>query len=194
MTSKTYATLNRNAKDEFLLLSQGDQIVTTVGANLTGEHMVLGTIPKAVGHVYFECYFWSVSRGNLAGLASVGVAALDAELNKYVGQADNTWGFRPFDGGIWNNDAQVVAGPVIPERSCIGVYVNFNASPSPLLAFFVSGSLHREIYLPNDSGGNDFIVAAISLGSGADVAAGDISAFVNFGQRTMDTNPQGTIS
>jgi hypothetical protein len=196
--AKTFATLNPNAKDASLILSQGNQIVTTSAPNLTGEHMVLATIPKAVGHVYFETYFWSISRGNenggtlLTGLAGVGVAELDAALNKYVGQEANTWGLRPFDGGIWNGGSAIVAGEPIAERTCLGTYVNFNSTSGPFLAFFTNGSFYASTFLPSDSNGNEFMVAAISLGCGPD--AGDLSAFVNFGQRPFDTQPHGTNS
>lgn len=186
MTAKTFATLNPNALGSGLALDLGNLVVTTNADSLDGSRAVFGTIPKAVGHGFFAGYFYSTSRGDLSGLASIGLCRTTAGLDKYVGQDSLGWGLRPFDGGIWHNGASVVSGNPMDERLCISVYCNFNAPTGPYLAWFVDGSFYASVILPTDSHGGFFWVPAVSIGG--DVA-GDLSCFVNFGQRPFDSQP-----
>lgn len=194
MTAKTYATLNPNAIGQDLELDQGNLVVTNLGlaATSNGEaSAVFGTVPKAVGHARFDCYFYSNSRGNMSGICSVGLSRPEGALDGAVGDDAYSWGMRPGEGGIWHNGAQVVAGVPVDERRCITVYINFNSDAGPYLAWFVDGNFYANVFLPTDSSGGFFWLPAVSIAASA---PGDVSAFCNFGQRPFPLAPQPTNS
>jgi len=189
MTSRTFATLNPNAMGSGLALDLGNLVVTTSQDSLgsaSSSCCVFGTIPKAVGHAYFETYFYSTSRGDLSGLLSVGLAEVSADLDQRVGDGLDTWGFRPADGGIWNDGALIVSGDPIAERICIGVCAQFDSPGGPRLTFFTDGSFYASVVMNVTSSGSPFYVPAIGIDLSV---AGDVSAFVNFGQRAFDNQP-----
>lgn len=185
MTSRTFATLDPNALGPGLALDLGNLVVTTNQNGLTGttNQRVHGTIPKAIGGAYFIGYFYSTSQGDLTGLCSIGVAEPDSTLNAYVGEDSQSWGMRPADGGIWNGGVQVVAGDPIAERQGIGVYLTMSGTTQgTFLAFYVNGNFYADVFLPD----HKFWVPSVGVSS--DVA-GDLSAFVNFGQRPFEFQP-----
>jgi hypothetical protein len=193
MTAKTYATLNPNAIGADLELDQGNLVVTNlaVGDSSADASAVFATIPKAVGHARFDCYFYSTSRGDLSGICSVGLTRPEGALDGAVGDDAYSWGLRPGEGGIWHNGAQVVSGVPVDERRCITVYVNFNSDVGPYLAWFVDGNFYANVFLPTDSHGGFFWLPAVSIAASN---PGDVSAFCNFGQRPFPLAPQPTNS
>jgi hypothetical protein len=190
--AKTFATLNPNALGPGLALDLGNLVVTTNAIDLDGQRMVLSTIPKAVGRAYVEVYLYSNSQGDLAGLCSVGLAEVDSPLDEMVGGASGkSYGYLPADGGIYNAGAKIDDAEVLVERKCIGMYVNFQGESSngPFLAWYDEGSLIHSLFLPPDK----FWCVAISVGTTA-AGAADISAFVNFGQRAFENQPQQVVT
>lgn len=185
MTSRTFATLDPNALGPGLALSFGNQVVTTDQAGLIGttSQRVHGTIAKAVGYGFFEGAFYSTSRGDLTGCCSIGVAEADSSLNAKVGEDAESWGFWPADGGIYNGGVQVVAGQPIAERMWIEVYLHMSGtSAGTFLAFYVDGNPYATVFLPDGK----FWVPAGGVSS---EIAGDLSAFINFGQRPFANQP-----
>lgn len=194
MASKILCTLDPHRCNSGLTLSQGNRVVTT-NAIETYNRAVFGTIAIAAGQLAFECYFWSTSRPSLGltNLCSVGVAAVNADYNtNYVGQAApvstiiQSCGLRPSDGtgsatgaGIYTNNASTTTFNTVAERSCIGVLLDCTGA-APIVAFHVNGSYINQVTL---SAGT-FYVPAVSIGS--TVAAGDVSAYLNFGQNRLD--------
>lgn len=188
------ATLNPNALGDGLGLDLGNLVVTTLRTNLDRNRKVLGTLPKAVGRAYIEAYFYSTFQGDLTGLCALGIAATNVPLNTSVGNDALSWAIRPDTGGIWNNSTEIESGsgPVVKERNCIGIYVNFDGIDStgqPYVAWFVNGSQYASVLLPT----GHFWVIAVSIGSTAQ-GAGDLSCFVNFGSRTMEAQPNETVT
>jgi hypothetical protein len=189
--AKHYATLNPNALGPGLALDLGNLVVTTDQINLDGERMVLSTIPKAVGQVYAECYFYSQFRGDLSGLCAIGVAETDSPLDEMAGGASGkSYAYRPADGGIWHAGAEIDSGSTQPaaERRCIGLTVDFNNVSGPLATWYLDGSQIGYVLLPTDK----FWCLAVSVGCGTQ-AAGDVSAFINFGQRAFENQPAPVV-
>lgn len=188
MSSRSFAILNPNAKGAGLALDYGNTVVTTDtdGLDLTSQR-VHGTIPKAVGHAFYEMFFWSESRGDLTGLLSVGVAEADSALNMKVGEDAQSFGLWPAEGGIYSNGILVAAGQPVGERACISVYLRMLGSAGTYLVFFVEGSLYAGFFITDGK----FWVPAIGIGS---AVAGDVSAFFNSGQRAFENQPVGTNS
>jgi hypothetical protein len=195
MASRILCTLDPHRCNAGLLLSQGNRVVTT-NAIETYNRMVFGTLAMASGQLAFECYFWSTSRptGGLTDLCSVGLAVVNADYNSnYCGQAApiggviQSAGLRPSDGtgsdtgaGLYTNDTLVgSAFQSVEERTCIGVLYDALGA-TPIVAFHVNGSYVGQISLT----AGKFYVPAVSIGSSA--AAGDVSAYLNFGQNRFD--------
>lgn len=189
MTARTFATLDPNALGSGLALDLGNLVVTTnqdSQGSASNSCTVFGTIPKAVGHAYFEAYFYSISRGDLTGLLSIGLAEVTADLDRRVGDGFDTWGLRPAEGGIWNDGLEILTGDPIAERICIGVLAQFDAPSGPTLNFFTDGSFYGRVVMNVSSSGSAFYVPAIGIDLSV---AGDVSAFINFGQRAFDNQP-----
>jgi hypothetical protein len=71
------------------------------------------------------------------------------------------------------------------------MYVNFDSptSAGPFVAWYVEGSQVGAVFLPSGK----FWCVAVSVGS-TDVGAGDLSAFVNFGQRAFENQPNQVVT
>lgn len=184
MPSKILATLDPHRLGDGLVLSQGNLVVTT-NSVLDIHRSAFGSIEMAEGMSAFECQFWSTSRpsAGLANLCSVGIAESDASLAKYVGEEATSWGFRPTEAAVYNNDASIsgAASPAIQttaERVTIGVLLDCIASP-PIAVWHVNGNPIFQVTLS----ANKFYVPAVSIGSST---PGDVSAYLNFGQRLLN--------
>lgn len=185
--NKIIATLNPNACDPSLILSQGNLVVSTNANSVNYNRMVQGTLPLATGQVAFECQVWSTSRSTLTNIFSVGVALQNETVTgNYVGQSSTSCGLRTSDGagnaGIYNNNTLATALPQIDERHTLGVYLS-NDPVTPIVAFHLDGNYLGQFTLT----AGKFYVPALSIGNdGSNGVAGDVSAFVNFGQRPFD--------
>jgi hypothetical protein len=194
--SKIVCTLDPNRCDSHILLSQGNLVITN-DAIVDYNRKVMGTLAFAAGTIAFEGYFWSNSRpaNGLANLCSIGVASVRCPINgtnAYVG-GDTvagqiaSCGLRPSDGtgsatgaGMYmNNTLQGSAFNTIGERQCIGVML-VNDPVTPIVAFQVDNNYLGQVTLPAGL----FYVPAISIGCSA--SAGDVNAYVNFGQYRLD--------
>lgn len=178
--NKILCTLSPNRCNSSLLLSQGNLVVTT--KEICDFHRaVFGNIAMAAGTHAFECYFWSTSNpdAGLVNMCSVGVATADSSLSQYVGEGAESYGFRPSDGagnsGIYHNNTLVAGFDQQAERQAIGVAL-WNDPVSPYVSFQVNGNYLGQVALT----AGKFYVPAVSIGSGA---PGDVSAYLNFGQR-----------
>jgi hypothetical protein len=179
MTSRTYATLDANRLGDGLLLDMGNLVVLTNADNLDNHRKVLGTVAKGAGDSFFECYFYTDTQpDDLADMCSVGVATADSPLDAYVGEDSDSYGFIVGTGEIMNAGSAVETVNEQAERTCIGVLLR--ADPvSPSLAFYVDGSFVYELALPTGK----FWLPAITVSG---LEAGNVRAFVNFGQRGFD--------
>jgi hypothetical protein len=184
MPSKILATLDPHRLGDGLSLSQGNLVVTTTKV-CDIHRSVFGTIAMAEGKSAFECQFWSTSKpqAGLANLCSVGVAEASCSLAKYAGEEAASWGLRPTEAAVYNNNASIsgAASPAIqaiPERAVIGVFLDCTASP-PIAVWHVNGNPIFQATLT----ANKFYVPVVSIGS---TVAGDVSAYVNFGQRLLN--------
>jgi hypothetical protein len=179
MTSRTFATLNANALGGGLLLSAGNLIVTTDTDNIDRNRKVLGTVPRGTGDAYFECYFYSDTRpDDLSETCSVGVATPDSALDQATGEDADSFGLIVGTGEITTHDSGSLFVNPLTERLCIGVLLRADLV-APTLAFSVNGSLLEEIALP----AGKFWVPSLTVSG---LPAGDMKAFVNFGQRGFD--------
>lgn len=184
MPSKIVATLDPHRLGDGLALSQGNLVVTTTKV-CDIHRSVFGTIAIGAGKSAFEGQFWSTSRpsGGLANLCSIGLAEVSSSLAKSAGEEPASWGFRPTEAAVYNNGASIsgAASPAIQttaERMRIGVFLDCTVSP-PLAVWHVNGN---PIFQATLTAGK-FYVPAVSIGSDA---PGDVSAYINFGQRLLD--------
>lgn len=182
--NRTVCTLNANACDSALTLSQGGLVVTT-NKICDFHRAVHGTLPFATGTLGFECYFYSQSQpaAGLANLCSVGVAAANTPTNEYVGGLSTSYGFRPSDGagnaGIYTNNVLQTAFQQKPERHCIGILL-VNDPVTPIMAVHLDGNYLGQVNLT----AGVFYVPSVSIGSSA--SATDVAAYLNFGQHNLD--------
>jgi len=184
MPSKIIATLDPHRLGDKLVLSGGNLIVTcTDVADI--HRAVFGTIAQGAGISAFTCYFFSNSQpsAGLANLCSVGVAEVGSSLAKYVGEESTSFGLRPTEAAVYNNNASISGSadpPIQPtaERQCIGVLLDQTVSPA-LCVWTVNGSVVFQATL----GSGKFYVPAVSIGSSTPE---DVSAQLNFGQSLLD--------
>lgn len=177
MTSRTYATLDRNRLGPGLLLDDSDLQITT-NISCDGERKVLGSLPVMSGEYAFECYVWSTSQGDLSGLVSVGVAQPASALDAGVGSDALSVGFWPADGIVKSNGITLASPGDKPERVCLGVHLSLSPS-SATCDFLVNGSVVYTADLPT---GKAWLPA---IGIGASSAA-DINAAINCGDWGFD--------
>lgn len=178
MTSRTYSTLDPNRIGDGLSLSMGNLIVSTSADDLDNHRKALGTVPRGTGTAYFECYFYSDTQpDDLGDTCSVGVATVDSDLDAYVGEDANSYGFIVGTGEIQNAGSAIETVNEQAERICIGVLLRVTATPNVI--FYVNGNQVYEVSLPTGK----FWVPAVTVSG---MAADDMSAFVNFGQRGFD--------
>lgn len=180
MTTRTYATLDRNRIGDSLLLDESDLQITT-NAACDGARKVLGTLAVMSGTYAYECYVWSTSRGDLTGLVSIGVAQPDSPLDAAVGNDYNSWGLWPSEGTIVHNNSTVSTPGEVTERVCVGVKLELSPSAATC-TWYVDGAEIASASLPTGKAW----LPAIGIGSGS---PGDISAAVNFGAWRFDTMP-----
>ena len=138
MTSRTYATLDRNRTGPLLLVDLGDMQVTTADT-CDINRTILGTLPARSGEYAFEAYFWSVSRASLANLLSIGVAQPGAALDTYVGGDALGYGFRVADGEIHTDGESIATVEPQGERVALGVHLTLAPSEATC-EFLVNGS------------------------------------------------------
>lgn len=182
--NKIYCTLDPHRLGNDLALSQGNLVVTTT--DIVDIHRaVFGTLAMASGMLAFECEFWSTSQpaAGLANLCSVGVAAVGSSLAKYVGEETTSWGFRPTEHAVYNNNASISgsASPAlqaVAERNVIGVLLDNTVSPG-IASWHVNGNYIFQATLTAGL----FYVPAVSIGSSA--SPNDVSAYLNFGQNLL---------
>lgn len=163
-------------------------ITTTVfnaASALTGTFYV-GQILSGTG-VTAGTYITSFGTGT-GGLGTYNVSVSQSVASTTItGSAVQSAGLRPSNGtasatgaGIYTNDALVGAAMnTIDERHSIGVFLDNTASP-PIVAFQLDNNYLGQVNLTAGT----FYVPAVSVGSTA--AAGDVSAFLNFGQARFD--------
>ena len=164
MTSRQYATLDRNRMGPGLLLSESDMQVTTSIA-CDGARKILGTAPAMAGDYAYECYVWSTSQGDLTGLVSIGIAQPDSVLDAAVGKDAKSIGLWLADGLVKENDVTLGTVAAQGERVCIGVLLHLNPV-SAWVEWYANGSL---LYHADLTTGLAWALA-IGIGSGT---AGD---------------------
>lgn len=187
--SLVYAILDQNRCDANLSVSMGGLVVSTLNPG-TYRSAVFGSLALGSGHVGFECQFWSNSQpaAGLVNMCTVGIATPDTPTNKYIGELSTSYGLNicdtaavaggtPGAGGIYNNAGRAVATPLLVERRVISVLL-YNDPTTPIVSWMVDGNFLGQMALPV---GKTW-VPAVSLGS---ATAGDISAYLNFGQRRL---------
>jgi hypothetical protein len=181
VSSRTFATLDPNRIGDGLALEMGNLIVKTNADQLSNARKCLGTVPRGTGDAYFECYFYSDTRpADLAETCSVGIAQVGSSLDTYVGEDADSIGLIIGTGEIQSGGSVIETVNSQAERLCIGVLVRLEAgSAGDTVAFSVNGNLLYEASIPD----GQFWVPAVTV-SGLD--AGDMRAFLNFGQRGFD--------
>ena len=181
MSSRTFATFDPNRIGDGLALEMGNLILRTNADQLSNQRKCLGTVPRGSGDAYFECYFYSDTRpDDLADSCSVGIALVTSPLDNYVGEDSDSIGLIVGTGEIQTAGAAIETVNAQAERLCIGVLLRLaGSSAGDSVAFSVNGSLLAEVAIPS----SNFWVPAVTV-SGLD--AGDMRAFVNFGQRGFD--------
>ena len=184
--NRIVCTLDPHRLGPGLVLSQGNLVVSCAGSDISYPAMfaraVFGTIAIAAGRVAFECSFWSTSRpaAGLSNLCSVGVAEVTEPLNQFVGHGALSYGYRPTEAQVWNNNADISTGVAAPalqpvaERQKIGVLLDCTGA-NPICSWQVNGSYIFQTQLHPSK----FYVPAVSIGS---TTPGDVSAEFNFGQ------------
>lgn len=166
--ARIYATLNPSALGPAMELEDGGLVVTTNAAALNISRMARGTVP-AGSRSFFECAFYG--EGALLDHAAVGIARATHSLSQYVGFQSTGYGLKVGNGGIFNNNAQVLATEAIGKRVYIGVLVDTNALTC---TWFVNGTPVGQVSIASG-----FWYPAVTVSS---QIAYDLRCYVNFGQ------------
>lgn len=142
--ARVYATLDPGALGPSMELEQGGLIVTTNTASLNISRHARGTIGTGAGRYFFEAAFYG--DGALLNQAAVGIVRATHSLNQYVGKLSTGYGLKVGNGGVFNNDVQVVATSDVAKQAYIGVLVDMTALRA---RWFVNGSLVASVAITN---------------------------------------------
>lgn len=177
MTTKIRSVLNQNALGPGLALDQGGLVVTTTADNLDQNRKVLGTVPRALGELYYECAFYSTTRPTTLPVGvRCGIALAQSTLDTCCGDDIRSLGFELGTGKIYNAGVNTQTITVAQERTMLGVHVTASAG-SAVVSFFVDGVFQATETFTFIGG---FYVPCITVcGS----TAADMNAYFNSGIR-----------
>ena len=116
-----------------------------------------------------------------AGLVSLGICAQNSTLSAACGEDANSYGYRAADGGIYSNNAAIIApasAPASRAKTYIQVVLDLGANK---LTFYSNGGTIGSVTVSAATGGRMYY-PALSIGT---VKAYGLSMFVNFGQRAF---------
>lgn len=183
MTSRRYATLDRNRLGQALMLDEaGMQITTSEVCDL--NRTVLGTLPAMSGSYGYELYFWSGLQKPFEELVSFGVANPDKALDSYVGSDTKSYGWVVGKGEIRSNNLALASVAIQGERIPFGLRLHLSPTDCSV-EWLVNGTVVETTALPT---GRAWL-PAISIGS---EEAGDIKAIINTGLDKFDALPGST--
>lgn len=178
MTSIRRCLLDRNACGDGLSIDDRGREVTTNRNALDFARAVHGDVIAQDGVFTLEAIFWSKRRGALANRISFGLAQPHATLANFTGYESLSYGYRPAEGQIWNNNASIATVQVGTERVVLGLYVYLSAGICTATWLMNGAALHTQS-LPTGK----LWVPSISMGSDE---AGDLSCIINGGQDRFD--------
>lgn len=182
MTTKTYALLDTHAVGPAEEIQNGGLVAT---CNVDGSdihRMIRATEGFSSGRHYFEFAFYG--EGTATGKVAVGIATTVASLSKYVGEEATSIGFKMADDGIYQLDTRIATtDPAQSEQTC-ALVLDMDALT---VEFLVAGSSIATISI---AAGTWY--PAVSVGS--DVAAYDLSIYLNFGASAFDFPQDGGLA
>lgn len=171
--ARVYATLDPGALGPSMELEQGGLIVTSNAASLNISRHARGNVATLAGSYYFEAAFYG--DGALLNQAAVGIVRATHSLAKYVGEQSTGYGLKVGNGGVYSNNAQVVATDPVAKETYIGVYVDMAALTC---RWFINGSLLAEVAISNSRWYPAVTVSATE--------AYALRCYVNFGQYAFE--------
>ncbi len=177
MSART-CVIDSNACGAGLSVDDSMLQITTIAGALSSARSVHGDVSAMSGEFAFELYVWTVSRVALGTRVSIGIAKPTDTLDHEIGSSADSYGYRIGDGTVRNNSSTLVTVQTAAERTCIGVRVSL-APGAASVSWYVAGTLVHTQSLPTGQAW----VPAVTI-SGGD--AGDINAWLNFGQHRWD--------
>lgn len=175
---RRYATLDPAVIGPALELQDGGVIVTydTDGATLS-RHVRSTQGLSAGRHRWEVIVYGDGSLDQAATTAAIGLVQQGTDTNTFPGEALNTVGYRPGDGGCWQNSSAIATVATAPLRSVIVCALDLVSSPT--LSIYVNRLLVHTFTLP--AGATWFPAVAV----GGETAYA-FSAYVNLGLRAFE--------
>ena len=110
-------------------------------------------------------WYWEVKIGGTSSPnnAIVGVTQLSTDNNTVLGTADNSWGYRGYDGKVFHNNSSAMDLGTFGDTDIIGVHMDLD---NHKLYFAKNGSLQNSTGISLDTG-KDYFPAISDAGSSA---------------------------
>ena len=119
-----------------------------------------GTLGVQAGKWYWEVKIGGTSSPNNA---IVGITQLSTDNNTVLGTADNSWGYRGYDGKVYHNNSSAADLGTFGDTDIVGVYMDLD---NHKLYFAKNGSLQNSTGISLDTG-KDYFPAIADAGSSA---------------------------
>ena len=153
-----YITLNPLDPTADITLSEGN-LKAVYGTS--GTRDVQGsTIGLSSGKWYWEVKIGGTSSPNNA---IVGITQLSTDNNTVLGTADNSWGYRGYDGKVYHNNSSAADLGTFGDTDIVGVYMDLD---NHKLYFAKNGGLQNSTGISLDTG-KDYFPAISDAGSSA---------------------------
>lgn len=179
--TRIVATLDPATAGAALELRDGGMIVTYDTGGTPLSRNARATQGVSTGRHYWECIVYGDGTTAIAAdTAAVGVITAATTASAWPGNVPTTAGYRPGDGGCWQNGSLVATVAATPLRSVIGLALDLVAA-TPTLKVYINRLLVRTFNLP----ASQVWYPAVSI---AGTQAYAFSVFVNFGARAFENS------
>ena len=110
-------------------------------------------------------WYWEVKIGGTSSPnnAIVGITQLSTDNNTVLGTADNSWGYRGYDGKVYHNNSSAADLGTFGDTDIVGVYMDLD---NHKLYFAKNGGLQNSTGISLDTG-KDYFPAISDAGSSA---------------------------
>jgi|GEM_PF-2800005 len=186
-TQPNYCVLDGAAIGSNLEIRESGLVLTCTltGQNAGSRMKCRGTQPKASGQWMFEVGYWGDDAA--ATLALAGLCTANSPLNAATGADASSYGLSMADGGIYQNNALLLATPAVPPKTFIQFCADLDAST---LTIFIDGGGNNGLgYVQAISPATGGRIYYPSFTTGSVTASSDdhigVALYANFGQRAF---------
>jgi hypothetical protein len=177
MADRLYATFDPATHGADLDLDQANTVVVLAAATTLNQFARI-LYGKSSGQQNVETMVWG--DGSLTNNAALGFVNAAADgTSEYVGGTVNGYGYRPAEGAIYNNDASIASVTAAVKGDIIELILTFDPTTG---AGSATWKLNNAVLYTQALAAGEWW-AAVSI---AGAAAGDLSCFMNAGQRSPE--------